>query len=190
MMSINSEEEEDQPAAARITTVSPRGDDGDSKSWETWVDSDYVATAEQLNSTPFQYVFPSLFSCLHSCGCCRSRDLNQKVGKTSIQRKFERFLDKYLQENQIYCEETKDVEGSFSEFAVNGEIKEPSDPLATMGLGYKQYFKANAFLLFMFAVMSILAAGMVACYIVSARTNLHVMPSPLVGQSIGNTAQA
>jgi hypothetical protein len=78
-LSINAEIDE-----PRYTAASPRGENGDSKSWETWVDSDYVATANQLNSTPFQYVFPNFFTWLHNCGCCRWRDLNQKVGKTSI----------------------------------------------------------------------------------------------------------
>ena len=80
--------------------------------------------------------------------------------------------------------------GSFSEFAVNGEVKEPSDPLATMGLGYKQYFKTKGFVLSMFLIISIFAAGMIVCYFMSSRTNLHVMPSVLVTQSIGNSAQA
>ena len=46
-----------------------------------------------------------------------------------------------------------------------------------MGLGYRQYFKAKGFLLFMFSMISIFAAGMVICYYIASLTNLHVMPS-------------
>lgn len=59
-----------------------------------------------------------------------------------------------------------------------------------MGLGYKQFFKAKGFVLLMLMIISIFAAGMVVCYFIASRTDLHVMPSALVTQSIGNTAQA
>ena len=53
---------------------------------------------------------------------------------------------------------------SFAGMPADEEEVEPSDPLDTMGKGYKEYFKAHSFLLMMFLPIAICAAGMVVYY--------------------------
>lgn len=103
-----------------------------------------------------------------------------QIGKTRTQKKFEKFLDKYLEENEIFCEDDNQDILLDPNTVEEDQVLEPNDPLGTMGLGYKQYFKVNAFLLYMLTVLSIIAMGMIVCYSIASQTNLKYLPSSLV----------